>query len=169
MLSNKQIKTLIEEGELIENYFSLDIQVQPNGFDVTAGKLFKFDKEGAIDFSNSERAIPEAEEIKPEKEKDQDYGWWNLTQGSYKVRTNEKINLPKNLAAISFPRNSLLRMGAFVQTAGWDAGFGGPGEFILVVKNPKGVRIKENARLVQLIFFRLRKNSEGCGGSHSEL
>lgn len=111
ILNQNQIKELIEEQDLIEDYFSLEIQLQANGFDLTAGKIFKFKNSGAIDFSNSEREIPEAEEIKPEKKDSSDkYGWWNLEKGGYKVRTNERIRLPKDLMAISFPRSSLLRM-----------------------------------------------------------
>src|SRR6056297_3308276 len=107
MLNEDQIKKLIEEKDLIQNYFDLDLQLTPNGFDMTIGKLFEFDEQGSLDFSNSEREIPEGKEIYTQKQSPpsgaggrnsspkknsskQKYGWWNLTPGAYKIKTNER-------------------------------------------------------------------------------
>ena len=101
----------------------------------------------------------------PQKEKPEDeFGWWNLKEGAYKIRTNETVNIPNDLTAISFPRTSLLRMGAFTQNGVWDAGFKGKSEFILVVENPNGIRLKQNARITQLIFERINKTDKGYNG-----
>ena len=54
-------------------------------------------------------------------------------------------------------------MGAFTQNGVWDAGFKGKSEFILIVQNPKGVKIKENARIIQLVFFRVEETEEYNG------
>jgi len=86
-----------------------------------------------------------------------------LQKGAYKVRTNEVVNLSNNLSALAFSRTSLLRMGAFTQNGVWDAGFKGKGEFILVVQNPRGVELKQNARLIQLVFFRVEETEEYDG------
>ena len=164
MLNKKEISHLIKEKNLIENYINLDKQLAPNGFDLTVGKIFEFESAGDIDFSNSERIVPQGKELIPEKRKQEDnYGWWNLLQGAYKIRTNEAVNLPNNLAALGFTRTSLLRMGALTQNGVWDAGFKGKGEFILVVSNPKGIKIKQNARVVQLIFIGLEETEEYQG------
>ena len=53
MLNKKEIKQLIEEKNLIENYINLDKQLAPNGFDLTVGKIFEFESAGDIDFTNS--------------------------------------------------------------------------------------------------------------------
>lgn len=164
MLNKKEIEQLIKERDLIENYISLDKQLTPNGFDLTVGKIFKFDSAGDIDFSNSERVVPEGKELVAEKRKEKDkYGWWVLARGAYKIRTNEVVNLPKNLAALGFTRTSLLRMGALTQNGIWDAGFRGKGEFILVVSNPQGINIKQNARVVQLMFIGVEETEEYQG------
>ena len=164
MLNKKEIEQLIKEKNLIENHINIDKQLTPNGFDLTIGKIFEFDSAGDIDFSNSERVVPEGKELNPEKRKEEDkYGWWKLPQGAYKVRTNEAVNLPNNLAALGFTRTSLLRMGALTQNGIWDAGFKGKGEFILVVSNPKGINIKQNARVVQLMFIGVEKTEEYQG------
>jgi dUTP pyrophosphatase len=164
MLNRQEIQKLIGEG-LITDYFNLDIQLTPNGFDLTAGSVFEFIDSGALDFSNKERVIPEVKEVSPEKRNPQDkFGWWNLKMGAYKVRTNETINLPEDLVIIAFPRSSLLRQGAFTQTAVWDAGFSGKSEFILVINNSKGLRLKQNARIVQIIFIKMNKTDVGYKG-----
>lgn len=166
MLNEDQIEKLIEEKDLIQDYFDLDIQLTPNGFDVTVGQLFEFDSKGAVDFSNSEREIPEGKEIYTQKQSPKDkYGWWDLESGLYKVRTNEKFNLPHNLTAIAFPRSSLLRMGVFTHTAVWEAGFRGKAEFLLRVGD-QGVRIKQNARVTQVMFEEIKEVDQGYDGRY---
>ena len=164
MLNKKEIEQLIKEKDLIENYINLDKQLTPNGFDLTVGKIFEFNSAGDIDFSNSERVVLEGKELAPEKRKEKDkYGWWKLSRGAYKVRTNEVVNLPNDLAALGFTRTSLLRMGALTQNGIWDAGFRGKGEFILVVSNSQGINIKQNARVVQLMFIGVERTEEYQG------
>lgn len=154
----------------MENFIDLETQLTPNGFDLTVEKIFDFSSAGALDFSNSERVIPEGREILAKKRNSKDqYGWWNLKKGTYKVKTNEIVNLPKNLLGIAFPRSSLLRMGAFTQTGVWDAGFSGKAEFVLAVGNPKGIKIKENARISQLIFVKMSETKSGYNGIHQNL
>ena len=170
MLTRKQIDKLIETKNLITDYINLEVQLTPNGFDLTALSISEYMEAGKIDFSNNERRIPKTKELAPVKSHANDkFGWWNLRKGAYKVRTNETVNLPNDLMAISFPRSSLLRMGAFVQNAVWDAGFSGKGEFILVVQNPKGLKLKQNARLVQLIFDKIQKADYGYNGIFNKL
>lgn len=170
MLNRPEIEKLIKEKELIADCINLESQLTPNGFDFTAGSVFEFLDSGALDFSNKERVIPQVREISPEKKNSEDkFGWWNLRKGTYKIRTNESINLPDDLVAIAFPRSSLLRMGAFTHTAVWDAGFKGKSEFILVVENPKGLRLKQNARIIQVIFVRINKTNLGYQGIYQEI
>ena len=165
MLNRSEIVGLIRTRKLVENYIDLDTQVTPNGFDLTAGSIFAFRSAGSVDFSNSERVLPEVAEVVPVKCKSEDtFGWWHLEKGVYKVRTNEAVNIPKDLIAFAFPRSTLLRMGAFVQNAVWDAGFSGTSEFILVVENPHGINLKQNARVTQLIFIPINTTDQGYQG-----
>ncbi len=164
MLNREQIRNLIKNKKLIKDFINLDVQITPNGFDLTVEKIFGFEAAGTLDFSNSERVVPAGKEIKPKKGNKGKYGWWNLKKGVYRIKTNESLNLPKNLIAIAFPRSSLLRMGAYTKTGVWDAGFSGKSEFILVVGNPKGIKIKQNARIAQIIFERIRAVKRGYEG-----
>ncbi len=169
MLNKQEIQKLISEKKLIEGCIDLETQTTPNGFDLTAGKIYEFDTPGAIDFSNKERVVPEGKELSAQKVKPEDkFGWWNLKQGTYKVRTNETVNLPNDLVAQAFTRTTLLRMGAFTQHGVWDAGFHGRGEFVLIVGNPCGIKIKQNARIAQLVFLPT-KETEGYKGIYNNI
>ena len=169
MINKEQLKKFIKEHKLIEEYIDLDTQLTPNGFDLTAQEVFEFTEAGSVDFSNKERVVPPCTSIVPQKINPGDnFGWWRLSQGTYKVRTNEIVNLPNDLTACAFPRSSLLRVGAFVQNGVWDAGFCGRSEFVLVVGNPEGLKLKQNARIIQLIFFPVSE-TEGYKGIYQNL
>lgn len=165
MLNRQDILELIQKNSLIQDYIDLETQLTPNGFDLTAAAIFKFDTAGALDFSNKERVLSVASEIMPQKENAKDkFGWWHLQKGVYKVKTNETVNLPNDLVALAFPRTSLLRMGGFTHHGVWDAGFIGRGEFILAVENPHGIKLKQNARVAQLIFLPITETAQGYRG-----
>lgn len=164
MLNKNEIEQLIEKQKLIEGFVNLEKQLTPNGFDITVESVSSFSSAGALDFSNKQRVLPRVSQLMPQKKnKEDEYGWWYLDRGAYKIRTNERLNLPNNIVALAFPRTSLLRMGAFAQNGVWDAGFCGKGEFILSVENPFGIELKQNARIVQLVFFQVEKTEEYNG------
>jgi len=165
VLNRAQIELFIRNESLISGYPDLETQLTPNGFDLTANKVFEFDSCGSLDFSNKERIIPQTMELLPVKQNPkEETGWWDLKTGAYKIEANEFLRLPKNIIGIAFPRSSLLRMGAFTQTGIWDAGFNGKSEFILVVQNPRGLRLKQNARLIQMVFEKIKAVNKGYQG-----
>ncbi len=169
MLNREEIKRLIDKSSLISNYCDLDTQLTPNGFDLTAARIYEFLGPGAVDFSNKERKLPECRELFPQKESQSDeFGWWSLSLGIYKVVSNETVKLPLDLIGVAYPRSSLLRMGAFTQTGAWDAGFEGLSEFLLVVQNPRGMRLKQNARVAQLLFTRITETETGYNGIYQK-
>ncbi len=170
MLNREEIEKLIKEKNLIKGFIDLAKQLTPNGIDLTAANIFEFTEEGALDFSNKERKIPECKEIPALKENHEDkFGWWNLKKGIYKLKTNEVVNLPNDLIALAFSRTSVLRMGAFTQHGVWDAGFKGRSEFVLVVDNPAGLRLKQNARVAQLVFLRIIETNHSYKGIFQNL
>jgi len=168
VLNKQELKEMIEKQGLVQNYIDLDTQLTPQGFDLTAGEIHRYQGKGRLDFSNSEREIPETEKLDPEKgAEDDEYGWWNLEKGVYKVVMNEKVDIPNNLTAFAFPRSSLLRMGCTIENAVWDAGYTGTGSFMLVVENDEGLELKENARVNQLVFLNVDE-TEGYSGRYQE-
>jgi dUTP pyrophosphatase len=167
-LNSEQLREAVEDG-LVENYPHLETQLTPNGFDLTAAEIHRFKNSGKLDFSNSERVIPETEEVEPEKKDEEDeYGWWELEPGAYKIRTNEIVDLPEDVIAFAYPRSSLLRMGCTIENGVWDAGFRGRSEFLLIVENDEGVEIKENARVNHIVFEKIRETEDGYEGRYQE-
>ncbi len=166
-LNKIQLRKKIEEENLISDYTRLETQLQPAGFDLTAKEIHRFEEAGKLDFSNSEREIPETEKVQPvKKDEDDDYGWWELEPGSYKVVMNERVDIPEKMVGVAHPRSSLLRMGCTIGNALWEPGYTGPGEFVLIVQNPEGVEIKENARLNQLTFEEIDETESYNGVYH---
>lgn len=149
MLSHNELISLVDK-KLVEFMIDPDIQVQPNGIELTLQSIEAHETPGSVAFDNSERKLAGTRNI--------DFGpdgWVHLSPGSYKIIFNEIVNIPMNLAAIAKPRSSLLRCGVTVETAVWDAGYSGRSESLLVVYNKKGFNVKKNARMMQLLFFRL--------------
>ncbi|MDY6768662.1 MAG: deoxyuridine 5'-triphosphate nucleotidohydrolase [Candidatus Nanohaloarchaea archaeon] len=160
-LHREELRQRIEEDDLIQDYPHLDTQLTANGFDLTAGEIHRYEGSGQLDFSNDERELPETTPIEPEKRDASDeYGWWELDPGVYKIVANETVRLPNDLMAFTVPRSSLLRMGATIDNAAWEAGFEGRGAFMLHVENPEGIAIKENARVNQIVFVPLEGSVE---------
>ncbi len=93
-------------------------------------------------------------------------GYIELTPGAYSITYNEIVNLPADLTALGQPRSSLLRCGVDVGTAVWDAGYSGRSQSLLTVHNPLGFRLERNARILQLIFFRLSGKTSGYQGKY---
>jgi len=150
ILNDSQLAKLQKaKPPLIEDYIDWDKQLQPNGFDITVKEVHRLLGPGQVDFSNEERELPKTEAM---GFKD---GWLELPPGAYKIRTNEYVNIPNDVVAFAQTRSTLLRMGAFTVHAVWDAGFHGRSEFLLVVQNKHGIRLKKNARIAQLVFVRL--------------
>lgn len=167
ILNREELERRIEEDGLIQDYPHLDTQLTPNGFDLTAGEIHRYESSGRLDFSNDEREIPDSTPITPEKEDPaDDYGWWELSPGVYKIVANETVNLPNDLMAFTVPRSSLLRMGATIDNAAWEAGFEGTGAFMLHVENTEGIAIKENARVNQIVFVRMEETEDGYDGRY---
>ncbi|HJH32008.1 MAG TPA: deoxyuridine 5'-triphosphate nucleotidohydrolase [Methanosarcinaceae archaeon] len=163
LLSKNELTKLISANPpLVENMIDPDLQTQPNGVEMTLKQVEKLTGAGTVDYDNSMRVIPDSEIIEFDSE-----GWITLPKGSYKILLNEIVNIPKNLAAIAKPRSSLLRCGATLETAIWDAGYRGRSECMLVVNNPAGFKVGKNARVMQLLFYHLNTEvEEGYSGRY---
>lgn len=142
---------LSADPPLIEALVDPATQIQMNGVDFTLKEVARFgDEPGAVDFDNSERRTPETVPIEPDRE-----GWWHLGPGPYWIVYNEVVNIPSDVFALARTRSTLLRSGAQIGTALWDSGYSGRSGSVLVVHNPAGIRLKRNARVLQLVFFGL--------------
>jgi len=148
VLCGEDIRKRIRYDGMIEGYIDLETQLQPNGFDCTVRAVERIKGAGRIGFN--ERELPDSEVLDFDEK-----GWVHLTKGFYRVYLNEVIKLPRNVMAIGRARSTLIRSGADVLTAVWDAGYKGRSVVGLVVYNDEGIWLRRNARIVQLVFIKL--------------
>ncbi|MBI5347479.1 MAG: deoxyuridine 5'-triphosphate nucleotidohydrolase [Candidatus Aenigmarchaeota archaeon] len=158
LLSKKEILEKIKEGMLVLNMIDPAVQIQQAGVDLTVGRIYTLKGEGALDFDNSKRKIPEYEVIEPANEK------WVLEPGTYHAAMNETIKLPDNIAGLLLPRSSALTCGLEVHSALWDPGYEGRSFMHFSLK--KKIELHKNARICQMIFF-LLENTEEYRGSYT--
>ena len=150
-LNREEIARLITgDSLLIENYLTLEAQLQPNGFDLSLREVGRFTSPGQLGASDTDRVLSAIETLPFDAE-----GWLSLEPGAYLVTFNEVVNLPPDLMALGRPRSSLLRSGTALHTSVWDAGYRGRSQSLLTVLHPNGFRLQRNARVAQLVFFRL--------------
>lgn len=161
-LNRDQLKEQITEHDLISNIKDLDRQLTPNGFDLSLQAVHRFMGPGQLDFTNEQRELPETEPIRPDED------WWDLESGVYKIIANEIVDIPTDLVGIGFPRSSLMRMGAHIQNAFWEAGYRGETECLLCVDNPEGIRLKKDARILQISFHELQSVETGYRGRYGD-
>jgi len=159
MLNSREILELIKEKELIRDYVDVSIQLQPSGFDLSLSEIHEYADSGRVDFTNKERCLASTIPLKEDEE-----GWFTLCKGCYLVVFNETVKIPLDTVAIARTRSTLLRNGASVETAVWDPGYHGRSSSLLVVHNPKGIKLKKNSRIVQLVFFRMKEVEQGYKG-----
>jgi dUTP pyrophosphatase len=162
VLSGNDIRRLIGgKPPLIEGWIELGEQVQANGFDLTLREVAIPQTGGNITVANNRRVVSDLSPLVFDG-----MGSIELIPGTYIVTYNEIVHLPKNIMALGRPRSSLLRCGVTVGTAVWDAGYEGRSQSLLVVYNPRGIRLQKNARITQLVFFELTGESEGYSGAY---
>ena len=127
-----------------------EVHIQPNGVDLSLDAVWRPLEAGSLGCADADRRLPTREPMAF------DAGdWLQLAPGTYGIRYAEWVEVPADCGGLCFPRSSLLRMGVYVPTAVWDAGYAGRGEGLLQVSNARGVRLQRGARIVQLVLFRL--------------
>ncbi len=152
-LDRESIRGLLAAAPpLVEGYLDVDAQLQPNGFDLTLASVAVFTEAGQLGPTDADRRLAGTAELPFDAD-----GYVMLRPGSYLFRMNETVNLPLDVMALGRPRSSLLRSGVAVHTAVWDAGYRGRSQALMVVHHPKGFRVARNARVLQLVFFRLER------------
>ncbi|MCK4221934.1 MAG: deoxyuridine 5'-triphosphate nucleotidohydrolase [Dehalococcoidia bacterium] len=151
ILSGDEIRAWLKATPpLVEGLLDGEQQIQPNGIDLTVKEIASFTSPGTLSYDNKARSLSHSSPLACDE-----LGAIHLTAGCYLVTYNEVVHLPRTMVAFGFPRSSLLRCGATIHTAVWDAGYSGRSQSPLVVHNPTGLHLHINARITQLVFFHL--------------
>ncbi len=141
------------DPKLVSGLPDQSLQLQPCGLDVTLSAVFEFTESGRL--GSDDRQLPDRVPLAFDF-----WGWVHLSAGTYMVQLNEVVRLPLDVMALGRPRSSLLRCGATLHTAVWDPGYAGRSECLLVVENPAGLDVQKDARIMQLVFFRLEQATQ---------
>jgi len=162
VLSRAEIRRLLAgKTPLVEDLVDLEQQLQPNGIDLTLREVALLQSAGTIAVDNRQRQVSELAPLVFDG-----LGYIDLVPGVYLITYNEIVHLPENITALAAPRSSLLRCGVTIDTAVWDAGYSGRSQSLMVVYNPQGIRLQRNAKMVQLIFFKLTQKTRGYRGAY---
>ncbi|MGH2519295.1 MAG: deoxyuridine 5'-triphosphate nucleotidohydrolase [Chloroflexota bacterium] len=159
VLSRETIAELMAgDSALISGHLSRDEQLQPCGVDLTLAAVYDIAGSGRLGVD--ERHLPDRLPVAFDF-----WGWLHLAAGSYVVLFNETVRLPLDVMGLGRPRSSLARCGAALHTAVWDPGYVGRSEALLIVENAAGIDLQKDARIMQLVFFRLETpTSQGYNG-----
>jgi dUTP pyrophosphatase len=162
VLSRQAIQRLLKKKPpLIEGCVDIEKQLQPNGVDLTLRDIALLQSPGQIAVENSQRLVSDLAPLVFDG-----MGFIDLVPSAYIITYNEVVHLPDNIMALGRPRSSLLRCGVTIGTAVWDAGYSGRSQSLMVVYNPRGFRLQQNARVAQLIFMRLSQKTKGYQGAY---
>jgi dUTP pyrophosphatase len=146
------ISYLSKQPPIVEGMLDPEIQVGPNGIDLSLRDIERFISPGSVGFGSDDRLISKTAKLEFDEDSE-----IKLDPGAYKIVYNEIVHIPLDIVAIGRPRSSLLRCGATVETAIWDSGYHGRSESLLVVYNSSGMVLHRNARVIQLIFLKNNK------------
>ena len=136
--------------ELFDTYLEgtiyKDKQVDSRGVHLTVSEIHCITGRGETDFGGSEHRDAETEPLEPEKrDPDDDYGWWELDEGTYRVVFNESARATPG-ALLLVPSERILSCGCDIAPTLIQKG---SIESVLTVPE-SGVSIKENARIALL-------------------
>jgi dUTP pyrophosphatase len=157
-LGDLKIRELVTEFKLVQEYVSLEKQLQPCGFECTVGTVYSLEDEmGILDFDNSKRYLP--------KRKQEEWNTKNsvvLQEGFYLLKTNEFLTMPDNLVGIINPRSSLHRIGLVLREALIDPGF--KGNLVVGLVAFSKTQLYRNARILQISFAKVSDISLSYNG-----
>lgn len=163
ILSNTEIRHLIETQELVTCYGDLETQLQPASFDFRLmDKLFIAKKPiggiGLIVDPLDQASINRAYEEYHFYDSDSAGHYWMIEPDAFLIgSTIEYLNVPNDLVCEADGRSSIGRLGLTIhQTAGFvDPGF--KGRVTLEIKNesPHYLKIRPGMRIGQFVFMRM--------------
>lgn len=128
-------------------------QVQPNGVDLRLDTVLEPVSVGSITRDGTEIADREpltAVELPADSGDAAERTGYRLEPGGYILQYADPISIPEDHVGFVLPRSSLMRNGAMLNTAVWDAGYSGRGEGLLQVHND--LTLERGARVAQLVL-----------------
>ncbi|HET8865788.1 MAG TPA: hypothetical protein VFM80_08815 [Gracilimonas sp.] len=138
--------------EQVSNIIHRETQKHPDHLDLTVAEVHRITGAGSLDFGGSEFKPAATEKLTPEKQKtEDDYGWWKLGHGPYKIISNERVDLPEKSSALITPHQHASKAGLVANSYLLSADESNPDRLSMnVTVSEAGCNIKENARVAEL-------------------
>lgn len=142
-------------SELIHDLVHQDTQQHRTHIDLTAQSIHRLSGAGQLDFGGSEFSPALTEPVSPgKKNPDDDYGWWQLSMGTYMVSFNETIGVTQEQLGLIVPHNHLHQTGIVAGPHLISSDLMAQSELRYPIQVPEnGVHIKENARVASLLVL----------------
>ena len=145
---------LLQSDELLDHARDIihkETQHHKFSLDLTVTEIHQYIAPAALDFGGSEFEAASTELVEPQKLNiEDDYGWWQLQQGTYKAVFNEELQHLEDTLAVISPHNHADEAGIIAGTK-LISSEAQTDRITLNFQTPSmGCRIKENARLATL-------------------
>jgi len=136
----------MELTAFVEDLVYEPTQTDSRGLDLTVDSIFQITEPGRVDFGGGELDPAETDPVATEKrDPEDDYGWWNLSEGVYLIAYNETLSLSDDMTLVMQTRDAVRARGAFHPTL--HLGATESLDHVPLTVGPGGIKIKENARL----------------------
>ncbi|MFX0015747.1 MAG: hypothetical protein ACFFB2_01270 [Promethearchaeota archaeon] len=147
-MSWKHLRPAAWPGSEMQKYIPQG-DVQPNGIDISIGRLFQLSGTVRMTSKKHKRQYPKLNELKPLD------NFWHLDPRSYLVEVKEEIIIPNDAIGFVAPRSTLIRMGATVFSGIWDKGFHGVGDNRgrILLQTSLPFQIHLSVAIAQMIFI----------------
>lgn len=140
--------------DFISGIIHADTQRHADRIDLTVSKVHRITGAGTLDFGGSEFKPATSEKLNPEKQKpEDDYGWWKLGQGPYKITFNESLDLPEGVFGIIVPHVHAREAGLIANSIIFSSDDTEKSLFMNVTVSEAGCNIKENARIATIYLL----------------
>jgi len=143
---------VVKKLGLIENLSEKELNnPEGAGFDIRVGEVFEIKNYGFLGVK--QRKTPNVETIAHHK-KDKEYF---LKPGEYVlVKTMERVNLPENIVALTFPRSTIQRCGVLLLATQTSPGYSG--ELVFGLKNlgNENFKLELGSRIANIMFLEVK-------------
>lgn len=140
---------LLQPNELSDHIRSIihqDTQQHSNHFDLSVAEIHELSEAGSLDFGGNEFKSAGRRPVILQKNQDDDYGWWQLSRGTYQATMNEKIEEFEDTIALLGPHSHARKAGIIANTCILSSEDEGEAITINFGVPEAGCNIKENAR-----------------------
>lgn len=163
----------VKKQKLIENLGARELKNPEGvGIDLRLGAIYQIIEGGAFIEGDRQKALGNRKGVETKlvaefKKRKRKQEWVVIKPGDYYlVSTLEKINTPKDLMPVVFPRTSLFRSGLLLLNSKTDPGYQGNLTMGLTNLSKFDVKLQLGARICNVVFYKIEGSTVEYRGQH---